>query len=396
MTNISPKYALRLKSKEEHRLNKGHYWVFSNELEKADTSIPKGSIARITDSRGNALGTGFYNPNSLIAARLITKGDAPLNEDFIFENLDAAFSYRKQFGVRKYGRMCFGEADFLPGLVIDRYGDYLVIDVLTAGMELLKGDILSACRKLFKPKGVLFKNDSPFRLLEGLSQSPETDGNMPEETEIEENGVKYIVSLAGGQKTGYYFDQRDNREFLKPYFRDKIVMDLYSYTGSFGITAALNGATVVWGTDSSAAAMEYAQRNAELNGVASICRYQRDDAERLLSAMRSGDLPEQPDMVLLDPPSFVKNRKSLPQAIKLYVKINRMAIEGLRSGGMLATSMCSHHITREIFVDILRQAAAKAGKQVSLLALRGQASDHPILLGMPETEYLHFGLLQVR
>ncbi len=394
MTNQIP--VLKIRAKEEHRLNKGHYWVFSNELQNVDTTIPKGSIVKLFDAQGNMLGTGFYNAHSLISVRLITKGDEALSKNFIYESLDNAFSYRKQFGIRKYGRMCFAEADFLPGLIVDRYGDYLVVEILTAGMELLKADITAACQKLFKPKGILFKNDSAFRTLEGLSGENEIIGEVPAEVEIEENKVKYLVPLAGGQKTGYYFDQRNNREFLKPYFKDRIVLDLYSYIGSFGITAALNGASAVWGTDSSAPAIEYARRNVELNGVGDVCQYQKDDAERLLSAMKKGELPAQPDMVLLDPPAFVKNRKSLPQAVSLYVKLNRMAMEGLKEGGLLATSTCSHHITREIFMDIIKQAAAKAGKRVSLIALRGQAHDHPVLVGMPETEYLHFALLEVR
>lgn len=387
---------IKLRAKEEIRIVKGHYWVFSNELEKIDTTIEPGEIVRILDARGAALGTGFFNPRSLIAARLITRGGEELPKNFIFENIDTAYSYRKQFGIRKFGRMCYGEADGLPGLVIDRYGDYLVIEILTAGMERLKDKILDAAQKIFKPSGIIFKNDSAFRALEGLGNAPESIGDIPQETEIEENKVKYTVPLAGGQKTGFYFDQRDNRAFLKPYFKDKVVLDLYCYTGAFGINAALNGAAAVWGCDSSAAAIEYAQKNIELNKLQDICQYRRDDAERLLSANMRGELPQKPDMILLDPPAFVKNRKALPQAISLYVKLNRMALEGLEKGGMLATSTCSHHITREIFVDILKSAAAKSGKKVNMIELRGQAKDHPVLLGMPETEYLHFALLEVR
>ena len=245
---------IKLKAKEEHRINKGHYWVFSNELEKVDTSIEPGSIVRVLDGKGQTMGTAFFNPHSLIAARFIVKGEDPLHKDFIFEHIDNAYSYRKQFNIRRFGRMVYGEADALPGLVIDRYGDYLVIDILTAGMELLKDKIIEAVTKIFKPKGILFKNDSSFRSLEGLPLAPQTVGEVPHEVEIEENGVKYIVALTGGQKTGFYFDQRDNREFMKPYFKDKIVMDLYSYTGSFGITAALNGAAAVLGTYSAAPA----------------------------------------------------------------------------------------------------------------------------------------------
>lgn len=386
---------LRVKAKEEHRIKKGHYWLFSNELEKIDKTIKPGEIVRLLDCRDNILGYGFFNPHSLIAVRFITKSEEPPTKNFIFETIDSAFEYRKHLGLRKYGRMCYGEADGAPGLIIDRYGDYLVIEILTAGMENLKEDILSAVKKIFKPKGIVFKNESNFRMLEGLSQANEIIGDIPEEIQIEENGVKYLVNLTSSQKTGFYFDQRENRAFLKPYFKDKVVLDLYSYSGSFGINAALNGAVAVWGTDSSAPAVELANKNAALNGVQEICQYQRDDAERLLSAAMKKELPTQPDIILLDPPAFVKNRKSLPQAINLYVKLNRMALEGLEKGGLLASSTCSHHITREIFIDILKQASAKAGKEVRLIELRTQAKDHPILIGMPETEYLHFALLQI-
>ena len=386
---------LKVKAKEEHRIKKGHYWLFSNELEHIDKTIKPGEIVRILDSREQILGYGFFNPHSLIAVRFITKSEEPPTKNFIFDIIDNAFEYRKHLGLRKYGRMCYGEADGAPGLIIDRYGDYLVIEILTAGMENFKEEILAAVKKIFKPKGIVFKNESNFRMLEGLSQKNEIIGDIPEELQIEENGVKYLVNLTSSQKTGFYFDQRENRAFLKPYFKDKVVLDLYSYSGSFGINAALNGAVAVWGTDSSAAAVELANKNAALNGVEEICQYQRDDAERLLSAAAKRELPTQPDIILLDPPAFVKNRKSLPQAINLYVKLNKMALEGLEKGGFLASSTCSHHITREIFMDILKQASAKAGKEVRLIELRTQAKDHPILIGMPETEYLHFALLQV-
>ena len=183
---------------------------------------------------------------------------------------------------------------------------------------------------------------------------------------------------------------------LKPYFKDKLVVDLYSYIGSFGITAALEGAAQVWGVDSSAAAVEFANKNAELNGVKDLAVFHRDDAERILSAMKKKELPEQPDFVLLDPPAFAKSRKNLPQAVGLYVKLVKMALEGLEKGGYLAFSTCSHHISRELFMDIIRQGVSKSGKRAALLELRGQAKDHPVLIGMPETDYLHFALLQVR
>ncbi len=385
-----------LKVKEERRLRAGHWWVFSNEIDHLDTSVEPGTLVRVLSHEGAQVGHGYFNPHSLIAVRLVQKGEGELAEDFVFEHLDNAYAYRKEIGVRKYGRMCYGEADQMPGLVIDRYGDILVADVLTAGMEKLKPQITKALQKIFKPTGIYYKNDSAFRALEGLTNTPDMVGEVPDNVQIEENGVKYLVPLRGGQKTGFYFDQRENREFLKPYFKDKLVLDLYSYIGAFGITAALAGANQVWGCDSSAAAVEWAKKNAELNGVQDSVVFHRDDAERLLSALKKGELPDQPDIILLDPPAFVKSRKALPQAVGLYVKLVKMALEGMKSGSYLAFSTCSHHISRELFVDIIRQGASKAGRTATLVELRGQAKDHPILIGMPETEYLHFALIQVR
>ncbi|WP_424245184.1 23S rRNA (cytosine1962-C5)-methyltransferase [Elusimicrobium posterum] len=387
---------IKLKAREEVRVSSGHLWIFSNEIENFDKTATPGTLCRILNSNGKVIAHGYFNPHTLIAVRILKRGSEPLGEDFIFDAIDNAYTYRKEIGVRKYGRMVYGESDGLPGLVIDRFGDILVIDILTAGMENLKDEIVSAVKKLFKPKGILFRNDSNFRVMENLPTEQEIIGKVPETVVIEENKIKYEVPLLAGQKTGFYFDQRENREFLKPYFKERLVLDLYSYIGGFGVYAAVNGAAQVWGTDSSALAVEFAKKNAELNDVADIALYEKDDAERILSAMGKKELPDQPDMVLLDPPPFVKNRKSLPQAIELYIKLNRMALEGLEKGGLLATSTCSHHISREIFVDILKRAAFKAGKQVVMLELRGQAKDHPVLLGMPETEYLHFALLQVR
>lgn len=386
---------IRLKPKEQRRISAGHYWIFSNEIDGLDTSAEAGELVRVLDSDGNTVGTGFFNPHSLIAVRLIQKGSQALAEDFIFQHLDAAYEYRKELGIRKYGRMCYGESDRMPGLVVDRYGDVLVAEILTAGMEKQKEAVTSALKKIFRPKGILYRADSAFRLLEGLGNTPQTVGEVPDTVQIEENGVKYEVPLLVGQKTGFYYDQRENRAFLKPYFKDKLVLDLYSYIGSFGLTAALAGAAQVWGCDSSAAAVEFANKNAQLNGVKDLAIFHRDDAERILSAMKKKELPDQPDFVLLDPPAFAKSRKSLPKAVGLYVKLVRMALEGLESGGYLAFSTCSHHISRELFVDIIRQGVSKSGKSAVFLELRGQAKDHPVLIGMPETEYLHFALLRV-
>ena len=208
---------IKLKAKEERRLNAGHWWIFSNEIDGLDTSIEPGTLVRVLSHEGKQVGHGYFNPHSLIAVRLLQKGEGELPEDFVFENLDNAYTYRKEIGVRKYGRMCYGEADHMPGLVVDRYGDTLVVDVLTAGMEKLKPQITKALQKIFKPTGIYYKNDSAFRALEGLTNTPEIVGEVPDEVEIEENGVKYLVPLRGGQKTGFYFDQRENRRLVWHY-----------------------------------------------------------------------------------------------------------------------------------------------------------------------------------
>ena len=387
---------IRLKPKEDRRVRAGHLWIFSNEIDNLDKTATPGALCRVLSSDGETVGHGYFNPNSLIAARLLKRGPEELGEDFIFEAIDEAASYRKELGVRKYGRMVYGESDMLPGLIVDRYGSVLSVDILTAGMENLKKEITAALKKIFKPAGIFYRNDNRFRVMENLPMEAEVVGEVPENIVIEDNKVKFEVPLRGGQKTGFYFYQSENRAFLKPYFKDRLVLDLYSYVGGFGVYAAVNGAAQVWGVDSSALAVDYANKNAKLNGVEKLAVYRRDDAERILSAAGRGELPDKPDFILLDPPPFVKNKKSLPQAVSLYVKINKMALDGLEKGGLLATSSCSHHITREIFVDIIRQAAYKAGKRAVMLELRGAAKDHPVLVGMPETEYLHFALLQVR
>jgi len=384
-----------LKPKEEGRLASGHLWVFSNEISNIDTSIKAGTLCNVKSSRGQQLGIGFFNPHSLISVRLLKTGEGGVEKSFIKRRIKAAHIYRKKLGLDKFCRLVFGESDMLPGLVIDRYGDYFSVDVLSAGMEAYVEDVIAALQELFEAKGILMRNDSEFRKLEGLTNDPRVVGDVPEVAEIEENGVRYKVPIRLGQKTGYYYDQRENREMLKPFFKGSEVLDLYTYVGSFAITAALAGADKVWGIDSSPLAVEHARMNAELNGVADKVAFHKDDAERALSALRSGELPSVPDIILLDPPNYVRNKKNLPQAAHHYVKLNEMALGGLESGGLLATSTCAHHISREIFTDILREAAKASGKRVQLLELRGQAKDHPVLVGMPETEYLHFALLRV-
>lgn len=387
---------LKLKYSGERRLRQGHPWIFSNELEKIDKTINPGEICGVTLASGAPAGVGFFNPHSLIAVRLLTTGTLELEQDFVLKRLKNALEYRRDIGVSGSGRMCFGESDGLPGLVVDKYADILVAEIVSAGAELLKDEITRHLRFLYKPAGLLYRNTHEFRNLEGLKLYSETAfGEVPASAGITEAGLKYEVPLVSGQKTGWYFDQAENRVFLKPYFKGRKVLDLYTYLGAFALTAAASGAELVWGVDSSPAAVQAAERNAALNGLQDRVIFRKEDAERVLSGLRSGEMPEQPDFILLDPPNFVRSKKNLVQASRLLTRLNSTAMAGLPAGGLLAFSSCSHHISREIFLEILSEAAAKAGRRAVLMELRTQAKDHPILLNMPETEYLHFALVKV-
>lgn len=387
---------LKLKFSGAMRIRNGHPWIFSNELENIDKTIPPGELCGVLFNNGAPAGAGFFNPHSLIAVRLLSSGTLELENNFVGARLKKARDYRKSLGVTESGRMFFGESDGIPGLIVDKYSDILVVEIVSAGAELLKDKITKQLTELFQPAGIYYRNTHEFRKLEGLPQYSETAfGNVPETVVITENELKFEVPLTAGQKTGWYFDQRENRAFLAPFFRNRKVLDLYTYLGAFALTAAEHGAKAAWGVDSSAAAIELAEKNAKLNGLEEKALFRKEDAERVLSALENGELPEKPDFILLDPPNFVRSRKSLNQAGKLLIKLNSRAMAGLPPDGLLAFSTCSHHISREIFLDILGDAAARAHRKAVLLELRSQAMDHPILLNMPETEYLHFALLKI-
>lgn len=389
-----------LKPGQEDRLLAGHLWVFSNEVREVlgKTKPEAGDLAVVATAGGRELGLAFYNPKSLIAARLLTRSPAePVDADFFRRRLADALAARAAAypGENAY-RLCFGESDGLPGLVVDRYGAILVLQVLSAGIERRLPLVQAALEELLSPQGIYLKNDHRVRTLEGLPLECRTlMGAVPERVAIVEGGMRYSSPVGEGQKTGHYFDQRDNRAFLRPYFAGRSVLDLYTYTGSFAVHAAKGGAKSVYALDSSGPAVALARENAKLNGVEGAVSVDEGDAEAALESFARLEQPFKPDFILLDPPSLVPARKHLPKAIRLYAKLNALAMKALPRGGLLATATCSHHVSREAFVDMLRQAQAKAQRPATLLALRGQAADHPILLAMPETEYLHFALLRL-
>ncbi len=386
---------LHLNPGREARLLGGHLWVFSNELSAVKAADP-GVLARLTTAGGRLLGVGYYNPASLIAWRLLSREGEEIDAAFFARRLDAARLLREKLfpGESSY-RLCFGESDGLPGLVIDRYEDVFVIQAMAAGIDRRLGLIGEALGRLFKPRGIFLKNDHKSRVLEGLLlESRPLSGEVPPRVLISEGGLRYWVPVAEGQKTGFYFDQRENRALLAPFAKGRRVLDLHCYTGAFALAAARAGAAEVKAVDSSGPAVELARLNAAENGLGGVV-FEEGDAERALARAAAAPASARPNMILLDPPSLVPAKKHLPKAFRAYVRLNAAALSVLEPGGLLATSTCSHHVSREAFLDILRHAQAKSGRRARILALRGQGGDHPVLLAMPETEYLHFALLEV-
>ncbi|MEF3279962.1 MAG: class I SAM-dependent rRNA methyltransferase [Elusimicrobiota bacterium] len=385
---------IKLKEKFIERLN-SHLWIFSNEIEKHDFSVTNGEIVKILYSDDSLCGYGFYNPHSLISIRLLSKGKE-LESDFLEKSIQNAFKYREELKLDS-GRFFFGESDGIGGLIIDKYSDTIVVEILSAGVELLKNQIIEVIQKIFMPKAILIKKDHTYRLLEGLKiEKPEIIGNISDKIIITENGSKFKVDILNSQKTGWYFDQRENREYLKPYFKDRKVMDLYCYTGAFSIIAAKSRAKMVWGIDSSEKAIEMAEENKKLNKIPdSKLIFKAISAEKILKAMLNDELPQKPDFILLDPPNFVRNKKHLFEAKRLYIKLLKSSMKSIEKNGYIAFSTCSQHVSDEVFNEIVETASIKSNRKIFYLYTGTQAKDHPIISGMKETKYLRFCLLKV-
>ncbi|MCX7641086.1 MAG: class I SAM-dependent rRNA methyltransferase [Elusimicrobiales bacterium] len=386
---------IKLKEKYIERLN-SHTWIFSNEIEKHDFSVQNGEICKIEYKDGNICGIGFYNPHSLISVRLLAKGIDNVDNNFFFSKIKEAYQYRKKIGIEESGRFFFGESDGIGGLIIDKYNDVITIEILSSGVELIIEDIKNIIKDIFNPKALVIFKDHPYRILEGLKiEKTEIIGTLPKKIIITENNAKFEVDILKLQKTGWYFDQRDNRAILIPYFKNKNVLDLYCYTGAFSIIAAKNGAKQVWGIDSSQTSIEFAQKNAKLNKVDSRIIFKKESSSKILEALVKGELPVKPDFILLDPPNLVRNKRYLHQAKRHYIRILKQALKGVEKDGYVAFSTCSQHIDDEIFNEIVTTASVKSKRKVFILYTGTQAKDHPIIAGMKETKYLRFILLNV-
>ena len=383
-------HELRLKRGEERRLAAGHVWVFSNEIDSDATPLAAfapGDPAQITSQRGQFLGHAYVNPHALICARILSRDPAhPIDRALLDARLRTALTLRERLYGEPHYRLVFGESDGLPGLVLDRYGDVLVGQIATAGMEALKGTVTEAVRELLAPAGLYWKNDSGARQLEQLPQVAEAAfGEVPAEIIALEAGLRFAAPLTQGQKTGWFYDQTHNRARLVRYLRPQArVLDVCSYAGAWAITALKAGATAATCIDSSETALDFAGRNAQTNGVA--LETIRGDAFEAMKALH--ERGERFDVVVLDPPAFIKRKKDIPQGQAAYRKLNQLALTLIEGEGLLVSCSCSYHLAPEDLVAAIQTAARHTGRFVQILESGGQSPDHPVHPAIPETRYL--------
>jgi 23S rRNA (cytosine1962-C5)-methyltransferase len=379
---------LRLKRNEDRRLHAGHLWIFSNEVDTSQTPLPKfkaGELVRVLAHNDRALGLAYVNPKSLIAARMLETWKIP-DTPWLAARIRAAMTLRDRLYVKPYYRLVYGESDGLPGLVVDRYGTSCVAQIGTAGMEALKPQIQEALSQVLKGDGLLFKNDSAARELEGLPSYVEAvKGSFDEPALVIEDGLEFQAPLIEGQKTGWFFDQAANRRALAKYVAaGGRVLDVFSYVGAWGVRAAHLGAREVICVDSSAAALELAAANAQRNRVKLTTR--KGDAFDVLEEFAKQGARF--DVVIVDPPAFAKRKKDLPKALAAYKRLNQLAMQVIAAEGILVSCSCSFHVSAEELQDAIAKAARGADKHVQILEMGGQAPDHPVHPAIPETRYL--------
>ncbi len=387
---------LLLKPQEERRLQAGHLWIFSNEVNVGATPLTAfapGAHVQVRSSHNRFLGYAYVNPRTLISARLLGRDpDYPPGKSLLVHRFRVALALRERFHAAPFYRLAFGEADLLPGLVVDRYGDVLVAQIGTAGMEAMKTEIQDALIKVLAPRGMLWKNDSSIRELEGLERHVDTAfGEVPDYVEVPEGGVTFRVPLAAGQKTGWYFDQTGNRAMLMPHVRNLRVLDVCSYAGSFGLQAARAGAAQVTCVDSSAAALEAAATSAAANGLE--VELLQGDAFDVLESLHADR--RRFDVVVLDPPAFIKRRKDHPKGLAAYRRLNQLALQALDRDGLLLSCSCSYHLGPGELTDAVQRASRHLGRFAQLIAVGAQAPDHPVHPAIDETRYLRAFLFRV-
>jgi 23S rRNA (cytosine1962-C5)-methyltransferase len=386
--NVAQLPVLRLKRNEDRRLHAGHLWIFSNEVDTVQSPLTKfkaGELVRVLAHNDRALGLAYVNPKSLIAARLLETWKIP-DAAWLAARIRAALALRERLYPKPYYRLVYGESDGLPGLVIDRYGSACVVQIGTAGMELLKAPIQQALSQVLRCEAVLFKNDGSAREMEGLPSYIEiASGNFERPAVVWEDGLEFQAPLSEGQKTGWFFDQAANRRALVKYVRKGArVLDVFSYVGAWGVRAAHSGAREVICIDSSAAALELATANAERNSLKVAAR-KGDAFEVLEELVKQG---ERFDLIVIDPPAFAKRKKDLPKALAAYKRLNQLALQAMADDGILVSCSCSFHVSAEDLQDAIAKAARGAAKHLQILEMGGQGPDHPVHPAIPETRYL--------
>jgi len=385
---------LVLKKNQDRRLRGGHPWVFSNEVAEAEGAPKDGDLVEVADFRGAFLGRAYYNRRSLICARIVTRGRDEVDEGFFVRRLERAVALRETlYPGAAAVRLVYGESDQLPGLVIDRYGEYLAVQVLTLGMESRAELVRAAIERVLRPRGVMRIADSALRALEGLPlERGVWWGEVPERIEVVIGGFTLEVDLHRGQKTGLYLDQRENRRLAEARAQGQRVLDLYCYQGEWALHAARGGAEEVLAVDSSAPALEVAARNASRNGLTERIRFRQGDCFDIVRELeRKG---ERFGLVILDPPALIKSRSHLAGGARAYREINRAAMGLLSEGGTLLSCSCSHHLEDPLFRQVLLEAARAARRVFRVTGWTAEAPDHPQLLAVPETHYLKCAMLQ--
>lgn len=385
-------YVVTLKKNEEKRILTGNGWVYANEVAKITGKDKNGSLATVVSSDGRFIGKGYINHLSKILVRIFIR-DERSDEEVIRERLRKAVNLRKRLGFSSCYRAVYAEADLLPGLVVDKYGEALSVQFLTLGMDLRKDFIVECLKEIFAPRAIIERSDVAVRQKEGLPlKKGVICGEDISRIETEENGLKLSIDLIDGQKTGYFLDQKENRFALRRYAKDKSVLDCFCNAGGFGLNAAAAGAKTVTFLDISPVALSEVNKNASLNGITNIQTIECDVFEKLREYKAE---KKKFDLIVLDPPAFCKSGEDVAAALKGYKDINVLAMKLLNDDGILVSSSCSHFVTPTMFKRMLAESAASAGKRAKILEERGQSPDHPVLLGADESAYLKFVILSV-
>ncbi len=387
---------VQLKKRKDTRIESGHPWIYQSEIQQIQGEYQPGDIVDVVNHSKSFVGRGYINPRSIITVRLLTREERAIDQGFFDERIQQAWTLRQELigaDTDSY-RLIHAESDGLPALVVDKFGDYLVVQFLSLGMDIRREPVMEALMRVVNPKGIYERSDVNVRKIEGLPlKKGHLIGEFPTRLPIVENGFSFIADIENGQKTGYFFDQRENRQAIKRYVKGKKVLDCFCYVGSFAVHAAGYGAAQVRAIDISEDAIADSQKNMELNGFSEKASYLAANVFDELRTMEARE--ERYDVIILDPPAFTKSKDSLQSALRGYKEINLRAMKILEDGGYLITSSCSHHVSEEIFWKMLLDAARDAGKSMQILERRTQGADHPILLASKETQYLKYFILKV-